>query len=66
MEGISTPEQMVEYLYAEGDKIMGSANLGQPYGGANYGVFITWCDAEGNFYEPEFVDANVSGSGFGV
>jgi len=65
-EGITTAEQMVEYLFTEGREVKDSANLRQVYGGAGYGVFVTWCDAEGNFYETYYKDANVAGGGFGV
>lgn len=66
-EGMTTPEQIAEYLFVEGRKCKSNytTTVTEHAASTGYGVMITWCDADGNFYEPIFVDANISG-GFGV
>ena len=65
-EDVTTPEELAAYLIANGTKFTGTLEGYEPNGSAGYGVFVTWCDASGNYFEPYFHDANITGGGFGV
>lgn len=47
-----TPEQLVIRIFNNGTKVIPDKMETMLYGDDTSAVYVTWCDAEGNFYEP--------------
>lgn len=47
-----TPEELVIRIFNNGTKVIPDKMETMLYGDDTSAVYVTWCDAEGNFYEP--------------
>lgn len=47
-----TPEELVIRIYNNGSKVVPGKMETMLYGDDTSAVYVTWCDADGNFYEP--------------
>lgn len=52
----ATPEDIVTIIYNHGEEAVNGKMLSNYYASEDSVVYVTWCDADGNFYESFMVD----------
>ena len=52
MASCSNAEEMAVYIYNNGTEVKPDVKNVMLYGDESYMVYVTWCDSNGNFYEP--------------
>ena len=64
-EKISTPEEYTVAIYQEQNVVKSGVKTSFYGASTGYCIYVTWCDADGNFYEPYVVESGFKG-GWGM